>query len=166
MPGFDFSNHDRNAALHANGVPLPKATSTGTTIVGCLYDEGVVVRTSRHRHLSLSPAEPPASLFVQSALLVQAISSFPKLLLKKLNHMTPSSDPATSHRSNHLRLPPTPAPHPAPLSPTRTAKSYIISPRKYGALEPVLLQTRNSPQRSSPPTSSYTPSPPAGSPAS
>ncbi|KAJ9498870.1 proteasome core particle subunit beta 2 [Exophiala xenobiotica] len=42
MPGFDFSNHNRNAALHARGVPLPKATSTGTTIVGCIYDNGVV----------------------------------------------------------------------------------------------------------------------------
>jgi 20S proteasome subunit beta 2 len=44
MPGFDFSNHSRNAALHARGVPLPKATSTGTTIVGCIFDGGVVVR--------------------------------------------------------------------------------------------------------------------------
>ncbi len=43
MPGFDFSNHNRNAALHAQGVPLPKATSTGTTIVGCLFDRGVVI---------------------------------------------------------------------------------------------------------------------------
>ncbi|KAL7273128.1 proteasome core particle subunit beta 2 [Rhizina undulata] len=43
MPGFDFSNHTRNAALHARGLPLPKATSTGTTIVGCLYDGGVVI---------------------------------------------------------------------------------------------------------------------------
>ena len=43
MPGFDFSNHNRNLALHAAGVPLPKATSTGTTIVGCLFDGGVVV---------------------------------------------------------------------------------------------------------------------------
>lgn len=43
MPGFDFSNYNRNAALHARGVPLPKATSTGTTIVGCIYDGGVVV---------------------------------------------------------------------------------------------------------------------------
>lgn len=40
MTGFDFSNHSRNAALHARGVPLPKATSTGTTIVGCLYNSG------------------------------------------------------------------------------------------------------------------------------
>ncbi|KAH0398977.1 N-terminal nucleophile aminohydrolase, partial [Aureobasidium melanogenum] len=32
-----------NLALHAQGVPLPKATSTGTTIVGCLYDGGVVI---------------------------------------------------------------------------------------------------------------------------
>ena len=45
MPGFDFSNYNRNAALHARGVPLPKATSTGTTIVGCIYDGGVVVCT-------------------------------------------------------------------------------------------------------------------------
>lgn len=43
MPGFDFSNHNRNLALHSRGVPLPKATSTGTTIVGCLYDGGVVI---------------------------------------------------------------------------------------------------------------------------
>jgi 20S proteasome subunit beta 2 len=43
MPGFDFSNHNRNNILHAKGVPLPKATSTGTTIVGCLYDGGVVI---------------------------------------------------------------------------------------------------------------------------
>ncbi|KAA8895901.1 nucleophile aminohydrolase [Sphaerosporella brunnea] len=43
MPGFDFSNYSRNAALHAKGVPLPKATSTGTTIVGCIFDGGVVI---------------------------------------------------------------------------------------------------------------------------
>jgi len=43
MPGFDFSNYNRNVALHAQGVPLPKATSTGTTIVGCIYDQGVVI---------------------------------------------------------------------------------------------------------------------------
>ncbi|KAI9668717.1 MAG: proteasome core particle subunit beta 2 [Trizodia sp. TS-e1964] len=43
MPGFDFSNHSRNAALHSRGVPLPKATSTGTTIVGCIFDGGVVI---------------------------------------------------------------------------------------------------------------------------
>lgn len=43
MPGFDFSNHNRNLALHARGIPLPKATSTGTTIVGCIYDGGVVI---------------------------------------------------------------------------------------------------------------------------
>lgn len=43
MPGFDFSNHTRNAALHARGMPLPKATSTGTTIVGCIFDGGVVI---------------------------------------------------------------------------------------------------------------------------
>jgi 20S proteasome subunit beta 2 len=47
MPGFDFSNYNRNAALHARGVPLPKATSTGTTIVGCIFDGGVVVSGKR-----------------------------------------------------------------------------------------------------------------------
>jgi hypothetical protein len=57
MPGFDFSNHSRNAALHARGIPLPKATSTGTTIVGCLYnagqdDAGVVVSAACHLHTS------------------------------------------------------------------------------------------------------------------
>ncbi|CBF86148.1 nucleophile aminohydrolase [Aspergillus tetrazonus] len=43
MAGFDFSNYNRNAALHAKGAPLPKATSTGTTIVGCIFDNGVVI---------------------------------------------------------------------------------------------------------------------------
>ncbi|ROT37261.1 proteasome component PUP1 [Sodiomyces alkalinus F11] len=43
MAGFDFTNYNRNAALHARGVPLPKATSTGTTIVGCIFDGGVVI---------------------------------------------------------------------------------------------------------------------------
>jgi len=43
MAGFDFSNHNRNAALYAKGVPLPQATSTGTTIVGCLFDGGVII---------------------------------------------------------------------------------------------------------------------------
>ncbi|CAD6933403.1 unnamed protein product, partial [Tilletia laevis] len=30
--GFDFTNHDRNALLTGKGFPVPKATSTGTTI--------------------------------------------------------------------------------------------------------------------------------------
>lgn len=50
MPGFDFSNYNRNKALHAKGVPLPKATSTGTTIVGCIYDKGVVVSSNTNSH--------------------------------------------------------------------------------------------------------------------
>jgi 20S proteasome subunit beta 2 len=54
MPGFDFSNYNRNAALHARGVPLPKATSTGTTIVGCIYDNGVVVWFQRIRKFRMS----------------------------------------------------------------------------------------------------------------
>ena len=43
MGGFDFTNYNRNAALVAQGVPPPKATSTGTTIVGCIFDGGVVI---------------------------------------------------------------------------------------------------------------------------
>jgi len=42
-PGFDFSNHVRNTFLQNKGVPFPKATSTGTTIVGCLYKDGIVL---------------------------------------------------------------------------------------------------------------------------
>ncbi|KAF8468859.1 nucleophile aminohydrolase [Kalaharituber pfeilii] len=43
MPGFDFSNYARNATLMAHGFPAPQAISTGTTIVGCIYDGGVVI---------------------------------------------------------------------------------------------------------------------------
>ena len=41
--GFDFSNHTRNAALAAKGHAVPRATSTGTTIVGLIYKDGVVL---------------------------------------------------------------------------------------------------------------------------
>jgi len=41
--GFDFSNHLRNSYLEGKGIPLPKATSTGTTIVGLIYKDGVVL---------------------------------------------------------------------------------------------------------------------------
>ncbi|KDE05115.1 proteasome subunit beta type-7 [Microbotryum lychnidis-dioicae p1A1 Lamole] len=43
MAGFDFGNHLRNSYLGQRNVHLPKATSTGTTIVGCLFDGGVVI---------------------------------------------------------------------------------------------------------------------------
>ncbi|KZT01667.1 proteasome subunit [Laetiporus sulphureus 93-53] len=42
-PGFDFSNEVRNAFLVDRGLPLPKATSTGTTIVGCLFKDGIIL---------------------------------------------------------------------------------------------------------------------------
>ncbi|KIM64495.1 hypothetical protein SCLCIDRAFT_1213321 [Scleroderma citrinum Foug A] len=42
-PGFDFSNSIRNGFLQQKGVVLPKATSTGTTIVGCLFKDGIVL---------------------------------------------------------------------------------------------------------------------------
>lgn len=41
--GFDFSNTVRNNFLQDKGLPLPKATSTGTTIVGCLFRDGIVL---------------------------------------------------------------------------------------------------------------------------
>ncbi len=42
--GFDFSNHGRNVHLaRSKGMPLPKATSTGTTIVGLIYKDGIVL---------------------------------------------------------------------------------------------------------------------------
>ncbi|PFH50489.1 hypothetical protein AMATHDRAFT_60893 [Amanita thiersii Skay4041] len=42
-PGFDFSNQIRNKFLSERGVALPKATSTGTTIVGCLFKDGIIL---------------------------------------------------------------------------------------------------------------------------
>lgn len=41
--GFDFSGHTRNAALATRGHAVPRATSTGTTIVGLIYKGGVVL---------------------------------------------------------------------------------------------------------------------------
>lgn len=41
--GFDFSGHGRNAMLSARGHVVPRATSTGTTIVGLIYKGGVVL---------------------------------------------------------------------------------------------------------------------------
>lgn len=58
-PGFDFANElryvlctldypidraiSRNNFLTNRGIPLPKATSTGTTIVGCLFKDGIIL---------------------------------------------------------------------------------------------------------------------------
>ncbi|KAG0238136.1 Proteasome subunit beta type-7 [Actinomortierella wolfii] len=41
--GFNFDNYVRNVALESKGVALPKATKTGTTIVGLIYKDGVVL---------------------------------------------------------------------------------------------------------------------------
>jgi len=41
--GFSFENSQRNAMLTSKGMKLPKATSTGTTIVGLIYKDGVVL---------------------------------------------------------------------------------------------------------------------------
>jgi len=42
-PGFSFDNHQRNAFLLNKGFKAPKATKTGTTIVGVVYKDGVVL---------------------------------------------------------------------------------------------------------------------------
>ncbi|KAJ3089015.1 Proteasome subunit beta type-7 [Quaeritorhiza haematococci] len=41
--GFNFDNYTRNAMLANNGLKEPKATKTGTTIVGCLFKDGIVL---------------------------------------------------------------------------------------------------------------------------
>jgi len=41
--GFSFENTLRNSSLANKNLGLPKATSTGTTIVGCLYENGIVL---------------------------------------------------------------------------------------------------------------------------
>jgi len=41
--GFQFDNIVRNEKLISNGVSMPKAVKTGTTIVGLVYKDGVVL---------------------------------------------------------------------------------------------------------------------------
>ncbi|RUS25449.1 proteasome subunit beta type-7 [Jimgerdemannia flammicorona] len=41
--GFNFDNVQRNMALESKGIRPPKATSTGTTIVGIIFKDGVVL---------------------------------------------------------------------------------------------------------------------------
>ncbi|GEQ70180.1 hypothetical protein JCM33374_g3856 [Metschnikowia sp. JCM 33374] len=43
MPGLSFDNYQRNQFLSTRGYSQPKATSTGTTIVGCKFKGGVVI---------------------------------------------------------------------------------------------------------------------------
>lgn len=43
MAGLSFDNYRRNKALEASGVTPPKTTSTGTTIVGCKFNGGVII---------------------------------------------------------------------------------------------------------------------------
>ncbi|KDR24003.1 Proteasome subunit beta type-7, partial [Zootermopsis nevadensis] len=42
-PGFSFENCQRNAFLQSKGFPVPKAVKTGTTIVGIIYKDGVIL---------------------------------------------------------------------------------------------------------------------------
>lgn len=42
-PGFSFENCKRNATMNGKGFPVPKATKTGTTIVGIIYADGVIL---------------------------------------------------------------------------------------------------------------------------
>merc|ERR1712093_72077 len=105
MPGFDFSNHTRNAALHSRGVPLPKATSTGTTIVGCIFDGGVVILQTPGQRVDQSWLIRTARSFITSLLR----SGVPELVLQQIpNSQPPSSlhnssstpsQPAASHES-------------------------------------------------------------------
>ncbi|KAG0367448.1 proteasome subunit beta type-7 [Gamsiella multidivaricata] len=41
--GFNFDNHVRNTMMEGKGLNLPKATKTGTTIVGLIYKDGLVL---------------------------------------------------------------------------------------------------------------------------
>lgn len=41
--GFDFDSFSRNQHLGGKGYPVPKATSTGTTIAGVIYKDGIVL---------------------------------------------------------------------------------------------------------------------------
>lgn len=43
MAGLSFDNYRRNKVLEAAGVAPPQLTSTGTTIVGCKFDGGVIL---------------------------------------------------------------------------------------------------------------------------
>lgn len=43
QPGFNFSNCRRNERLIKDGFKAPKATKTGTTIVGIIYKDGVIL---------------------------------------------------------------------------------------------------------------------------
>jgi 20S proteasome alpha/beta subunit len=47
LPQLAASNNTkqivRNNFLAERGIALPKATSTGTTIVGCLFEDGIVL---------------------------------------------------------------------------------------------------------------------------
>ena len=43
LGGFSFENTRRNSTLAGRGVHMPKARKTGTTIVGVVYDGGVVL---------------------------------------------------------------------------------------------------------------------------
>ncbi|XP_050307326.1 proteasome subunit beta type-7 [Anthonomus grandis grandis] len=42
-PGFSFENCRRNAMLEGKGHAMPKAQKTGTTIVGIIYKDGVIL---------------------------------------------------------------------------------------------------------------------------
>jgi 20S proteasome subunit beta 2 len=97
MPGFDFSNYNRNAALHAQGIPLPKATSTGTTIVGCIFDGGVVIAADTRAtsgpivadKVSLSRLYRPISTFYITFLFNSSHSNTSYQNCEKLHYISP-----------------------------------------------------------------------------
>ena len=77
--GFSFDNSMRNASMAANpllGGKLPKFTKTGTTIVGLVYKDGVVLgadtrategdtvadkNCDKIHYIAVRPAPPPAA---------------------------------------------------------------------------------------------------------
>jgi hypothetical protein len=132
MVGFDFSNYNRNAALHAKGVPLPKATSTGTTIVGCIFDNGVVV--SDDGIYQIVPSDDGLS------------GSSLNLTLTTDRRGYQSYEWSYSRRQGALHIYKLleDVSTLIGLILHRTARNCTTSPPKSGVLEPVQLQTPNS----------------------
>lgn len=124
MPGFDFSNHNRNLALHAQGVPLPKATSTGTTIVGCLYDGGVVIAADTRATSGPIVADKVGSSFCRNP---GTITLCPQSLTLHDFHRTAKSSTTSPLRSGAQAPVPQQTPNSLPPS-SLPISSFILSP--------------------------------------
>jgi 20S proteasome subunit beta 2 len=71
------------------GIPLPKATSTGTTIVGCLFKDGIVLGADTRATEGPIVADKNCE---KVFLITSFISSFPYLILfsQKIHYITES----------------------------------------------------------------------------